>query len=101
MRRVGRTVWAIPEGYIPGQSHGPAPAMTSHEACCILNASEKEARVAITLFYENREPVGPYKFTDASRQTRHLRFNNLDEPVQIPRDTPYSSLIESDVPVVV
>jgi hypothetical protein len=75
--------------------------MTSHEACCILNASEKEAHVAITLFFENREPVGPYKFTVASRRTRHLRFNNFDEPAQIPRDTAYSSLIESDVPVVV
>jgi hypothetical protein len=101
MQTIGQTIWAIPEGYIPGQSHGPTPAMTSHEACCILNASEKDAHVAITLFFEDREPVGPYKFTVASQRTRHLRFNNFDEPAQIPRDTPYSSLIQSDVPVVV
>jgi hypothetical protein len=30
-----------------------------------------------------------------------LRFNHFKEPEEIPRDTPYSSVIESDVPIVV
>ena len=101
MEPIGQTTWAIPEGYIPGKSHGPAPQMTSHEACCILNPSEKDAHVAITIFFEDRDPVGPYKFTVPARRTKHLRFNNFDDPEEIPRDTPYSSLIESDVPIVV
>jgi hypothetical protein len=98
---IGKRVWAIPEGYIPGESHGPAPEMTSHEACCILNASEKDAHVAITIFFEDRDPVGPFRFTIAGRRTKHLRFNNFESPETIPRDTPYASLIESDEPVVV
>ena len=98
---IGRRIWAIPEGYIPGQSHGPGPEMTSHEACCILNASEKNAHVAITIFFEDRDPVGPYRFEIGPRRTSHLRFNNFDDPEKIPRDTPYSSVIESDVPIVV
>ena len=101
MKTVGQTVWAIPEGYIPGKSHGPAPQMTSREACCILNSAEQEAHVAITIFFENRDPVGPYSFTVPARRTKHLRFNNFKDPEQIPPDTPYSSLIESDVPIVV
>ena len=36
-----------------------------------------------------------------ARRTRHLRFNDIDDPEPVPRDTPYSSVIESDVPVVV
>ena len=75
--------------------------MMSHEACCILNASSAATHVAITIFFEERESVGPYKFTIAPRRTRHLRFNNFEQPETIPRDTPYSSLIESDVPIVV
>jgi hypothetical protein len=75
--------------------------MTSHEACCILNASEKEAHVAITIFFEIRDPAGPFRFTIPPRRTKHLRFNNFEDPEKIPRDTAYSSLIESDVPVVV
>ena len=101
MSLIGRTTWAIAEGYIPGKSNGPAPEMTSHEACCILNASENDAHVSITIFFEDRDAVGPYRFTIAPRRTRHLRFNNFDDPAVIPRDTPYSSLIESDVPIVV
>src|SRR5437588_330442 len=85
---------------ILGQSPGPAPEMTSYEACG-LHASEGYAHVAITIFFEDRDPVGPYKFTVSARRTRHLRFNNFEDPEEIPRDTPYSSLIESDVPIVV
>jgi hypothetical protein len=101
MRSIGRKTWAIPEGYIPGESHGPAPQMTSHEACCILNASDKKAHIAITIFFEDRDPIGPYQFEISSRRTKHLRFNNFDDPKKIPTNTPYSSLIESDVPIVV
>jgi hypothetical protein len=36
-----------------------------------------------------------------ARRTCHFRFNEFRDPEQIPRDTPYASLIESDVPVVV
>lgn len=98
---IGKRIWAIPEGYIPGQSTGPAPEMTSHEACCILNAAEKDAHIAITIFFEDREPIGPFAFTIGGRRTRHLNFNNFDEPAPLPRDTPYASVIESDTPIVV
>ena len=101
MKGIGKKIWAIPEGYIPGESHGPAPEMTSHEACCILNVSDNTARVAITIFFEDRKPLGPFRFEIGPQRTKHLRFNNFNEPAKIPRDTPYSSVIESNVPVVV
>ncbi len=101
MGSIGRKRWAIAEGFIPGKSHGPAPEMTSHEACCILNASEEHAHIAISIFFEDRDPAGPYKFEISPQRTRHLRFNDFNEPEKIPRDTPYSSSIESDVPIVV
>ena len=41
------------------------------------------------------------KMTVPARRTRHLRFDDLDDPEPIPRATPYASVIESDVPVVV
>jgi hypothetical protein len=57
--------------------------------------------VAITIFFANREPVGPYRLIVQARRTLHLRFNDLDDPRPIPRDTDYASVIESDVPIVV
>ncbi len=101
MEPLGRRRWAIAEGYIPGESTGPGPAMTSHEALCVLNCGERDAHLEVTIFYEDREPVGPYRLVVPGGRTRHFRFNNLDDPEPIPRDTPYSSVIESDAPVVV
>jgi hypothetical protein len=101
MAAVGRKTWAIAEGYIPGKSTGPAPAMTSHEVMCFLNAGERDAHIRVTIFFEDRGPVGPYTVTVPAQRTHHVRFNNLKDPAEIPRDTPYSSLIESDEPVVV
>ncbi len=98
---IGRRRWAIAEGYIPGESHGQAPEMTSHEALCILNCGELDAHIQVTIFYEDRDPVGPYRLLVPARRTRHFRFNNLTDPAPIPRETPYSSVIESDVPIVV
>jgi len=38
--------------------------------------------------------------TVAARRTLHLRFNDLNDPQPIPRDTDYASVFESDVPVI-
>lgn len=98
---IGNRRWAIAEGYIPGWSHGPEPQMTSHETACLLNTTDQEAHVEITIYFSDREPVGPYRVTVPARRTRHIRFNNLKDPEPIPRDTDYASVIESDVPIVV
>lgn len=101
MKAFGKTRWAIAEGYLPGWSHGPEPQMKSHETACVLNCSDDDAHLAISIFFKDREPAGPYRLTVAARRTKHIRFDELTDPEAIPRDTDYSSVIESDVPVVV
>jgi len=98
---IGHKRWAIAEGYIPESSHGPEPEMTSHETACLLNASEQDAHVQITIYFADRDPVGPYRVTVPAKRTNHLRFNDLKDPVPVPRGTDYASVIESDVPIVV
>jgi hypothetical protein len=101
METIGCRRWAIAEGYIPSQSSFSDRALISHETACILNAGEEEAQVRITLFFADREPVGPYLITVKPRRTLHLRFNDLKDPAPIPRDTDYASVFESNVPIVV
>jgi|GEM_PF-156625 hypothetical protein len=101
MIAIGRTRWAIAEGYIPAYSHGAQPQLTSHETACLLNASDADAHISITIYYSDREPGGPYRVTVPARRTQHLRFNDLTDPEPIPRGTDYASVIESDVPIVV
>ncbi|AVJ33254.1 sensory rhodopsin transducer [Stenotrophomonas sp. MYb57] len=98
---IGHRRWAIAEGYIPAWSNGPSPEMESHETCCVLNAGDHDAHVLLTLYFEDREPLGPFSFVVPARRTRHLRFNDLQDPAPIPRGAGFASLIESDHPVVV
>lgn len=100
MDALGHRRWAIAEGWIPSQSSFSDSALQSHETACILNAGDKTAHVRITIFYADREPV-VYPVTVAARRTLHLRFNDLADPAPIPRDTAYSSVFKSDVPIVV
>jgi hypothetical protein len=98
---IGKKRWAIAEGWIPPTSHGPEPAMTSHETACLLNTNDKDAHVEIMIYFRDRHPAGPYKVTVPAQRTFHLRFNNLKDPERIPHATDYASTIESDVPIVV
>lgn len=98
---IGKKRWAIAEGYIPAWSNGPQPEFTSHEAACILNTADQDAHITLTVYFEDREPAGPYLLKVGARRTLHLRFNNLKEPEIIPPGTGYSSVFVSDVPVVI
>ncbi|MEO6843940.1 MAG: sensory rhodopsin transducer [Ginsengibacter sp.] len=97
---IGKKIWAIAEGYIPGYSNGPPPDFISHEAACILNTSDEDAHVQIMLYFSDKEPVGPYDVTVPARRTKHLRFNNLTDPQPVPLETDYSSVFISDQPIV-
>ncbi|HYG15963.1 MAG TPA: sensory rhodopsin transducer [Bacteroidia bacterium] len=101
MNPLGKKIWAIPEGYIPSKSTGPEPDMTSHETACILNTANQDAAVEITIYYTDRDPVGPYKVVVPAGRVRHFRFNDLNDPEPIPRDTEFASVLTSDIPVVV
>lgn len=98
---IGSTTWVIADGYIPPASTGPEPAMTSHDSACILNAGDDEAHVEITLFYTDRDPVGPYPLTIPPRRAFHQRFNDLEGPEPVPVGVDYCALVRSDAPVVV
>lgn len=101
MRAIGSTTWVIPEGYIPEGSHGPQPEMTSHGTACILNCGDEAARIEITIYYADREPVHGYRLTVPARRTLHARFNDLEDPEPIRRATEFSAVVQSDRPVVV
>jgi len=101
MQPIGKRRWAIAEGYIPSGSVSQDPALVSHETACILNAGDTPARLRIMVFFKDRAPAGPFKLNVPAQRTLHLRFNDLNDPEPIPRDTDYASVIESDVPIVI
>jgi len=48
--KLGSTVWVIADGFIPAESTGPAPAVTSHDSACILNAGDVDAHVELFVY---------------------------------------------------
>ena len=98
-KEIGKTVWAIAEGYIPEGDGFTDRALASHETACILNATGRDAHIELTIFFADREPAR-YALVVPARRTRHVRFDDLIEPA-VPRGTDYASLFVSDVPVVV
>jgi hypothetical protein len=97
---IGSRHWAIAEGYIPASTDEHDPRFESHETACLLNANGVDAHVTIMLFFKDRDPVGPYRVTVPARRTLHLRFNDLDDPEPVPRETDYASVFQSDVAIV-
>ena len=100
MAQIGRRSWVIADGYCPARSSGDDPAMISHEAACMLNAGSQPARVTFTVFFSDREPLGPADVVIPPRRIHHQDLGKI-AGLTVPKDTDYSVLIKSDQPIVV
>lgn len=98
---IGASTWVVADGYIPPESTGPAPAMTSHDSVCLLNAGQVDAVVEIVAYFTDREPAGPYVLAVASQRAHHQRINDLHDPEPIPVGVDYSLVLSSSAPIVV
>lgn len=98
---IGSTVWVVADGYIPIQSTGPAPEMTSHDSVCMLNAGSGDAAVRLSVYFSDRDPLGPYLITVPACRAYHQRINDLRDPAVVPAGVDYSVVIRSNVPIVV
>lgn len=98
----GATVWYIPDGYLP-KPVDDDPAYKNHEAICVLNVTDRDARLLIDFYFADRDPAENIAVTIPAKRNLHLR---VDKPEQIggfhmPFDTPYAARIRSDVPIIV
>jgi len=64
---IARKRWAIAEATSPTGPTAPSPQFTSRETACILNASEEEAHVEITIYFSHREPISLFAHSSVSR----------------------------------
>ncbi len=96
----GRRVWLIPDGYLPPRGEAE---LVGHEAVCLLNTGRRPARVTLTVYFEDCEPLRGIAVTVGAERTLHLR---LDDPEAlggkaIPPETPYALRVESTEPICV
>jgi len=89
---IGNKHWAITEGCIPP---------LADKTLSLLNVSRQNANVQVTVYYSDRDPVGPYRLTVPAERLRRIRLDYLKDPEPIPHATEYAMTINSDVPIVV
>ena len=96
----GHTLWLIADGYIPPKSSGE---LESHESICVLNCTEEDAELKMTVYFEDRPPLENIREVVPGRRTRHIRTSTLSSSggEGIPAGVPYALEVESNVPVLV
>ena len=98
---TGKQQWALPDLYWPATDNGNS--YVSHEAVCVLNTSDQEADIRLTLFYEDRDPLLISNLSCPPMRTNHICMDKLRDSQgnPLPRGVGYSALLCSTVPVIV
>ena len=98
MAEYGKKTWLIPDGYYDSQF----VKQVSHDAVCVLNTTEKDATIKMTLFFEDREEMGGFEAKCGARRTHHIRMDRLKDinGDGIERGIPYAIYIKSNTPVI-
>lgn len=99
-KAVGKKIWIISDGFLPEKSNGN---FVSHESVCVLNTGEQDARIHISVYFEDREPMEMFSDVCASKRTKHIRLDKITDANgdKIPVGVPYALKIESNCPIVV
>ena len=95
----GSCEWFIPDCYWP-EITTPGHYV-SHEAICVLNTGDADAEIALTLYFEDAEPLTGFAAICPARRTHHIRLDKLlDESGRhVPMGVPYAIALISSVPV--
>lgn len=97
---AGKCEWLIPDAFFPVKDNGD---YVSHEAVCVLNTGDTDAKLDFTLYFEDREPVKGFGAVCPAERTHHVRLDKLKAANgdTIPKGVPYAIYVKSNVPVVV
>ena len=95
----GKKTWLIPDAFYNSVSNG----QVSHESVCVLNTSNEDAVIEMTLYFEDRDKIDGYTSYCKAGRTHHIRMDRLRSKsgATVPMDVPYAILVESSVEVVV
>ena len=95
-----RTTWTFAAGFMPDGSTGHEPEYTSRDELTLLNTTDDDATVDVSVYHADKEPVGPYRCHVPARRVNAVRVNDLIDPQAVPLGVPYAMVLVSDVPIV-
>ena len=100
MKAYGKKVWFIPDTFLNSVSK---TTNNSHESICVINTSDVDAVIKLTLFFEDRDRRDDFESFCAAGRTHHIRMDKIRSKTgeHIPTDIPYAVMVESSVEIVV
>jgi hypothetical protein len=95
---IGKKTWVFGDGDLP--PHGKKEPL-GHEALMVLNCADRDARLCLTVYFEDRDPVGDLVLTVPAKRVRCFRMDAPvgERPFRIPFGQ-YALMVRSNVPVI-
>jgi hypothetical protein len=95
----GARTWFFPDGYLPEKTGGKFEA---HESLMILNVTESDADILLSVYFEDRRPVRDISLSVPAERIRSFRLDRSGEigGCVIPPLTQYALRVLSSVPVI-
>lgn len=95
----GKKVWIFPDAELPPEGVNSIPG---HESIIITNTGNQDAKIKITLFYADKDPVEDIEVIVKAKRVRCLRTNKTEDfgVHTAAFEEQYAIMLESDVPVV-
>lgn len=96
----GKQLWIFPDLELPPAGDS---LLEGHESVIVLNTGKQTARLNLTLYFPDREPVGGIAVEVEGERVRCLRLDHAEDLAGyvVPREQQYALRLESDIPVVV
>lgn len=97
---IGKKIWIIPDCELPQEGEG---VMKGHESVIVVNDTEQEANIAVTLYFTDRDRYEEICWTVGAGRVRCFRMNNLEDMCgfAVPYETQYAMKLSSTCPIVV
>lgn len=96
----GKKDWFFADGYLPEKVNNGN--MDAHEALMFFNPSNEDAKISVTVYFSDREPLRDIPFIALAERVIAIR---LDHPEElnggvIPPQTQYALHIHSSIPII-
>ncbi len=97
---MGKKNWLIPDCELPQAGEG---VLKGHESVIVVNDSDQDAEIAVTLFFTDAAPYDQIKWQVKAGRVRCFRMNNPEDMsgYHVPYDTQYAMKLSSNCNVVV
>ena len=96
---LGKKDWIIPDCELPVPGEGPA---LGHESVIIVNDSDVEAEIDVSLYFVDKEPHTGIKWKVGPKRVFCFRMNNVEHMCGfvVPFNTQYAMKVSSNTPIV-